>query len=482
MLGQIRKFSSSIYAKILMGIIVIPFVFWGMGSNFIGGNKNVIVVIEKEKYSVQEFLNFIQKFAAPNQKIAKDQIENFLSIFISEKLMEKEFEHFDIKLSDNSLSKLIKIQKDFKRDNKFSRIEYEKFLLKNNIMASIFEADFSKHEKKKQLLNYIGGGVIPSKYLVNMTYDRINQKRNIDLINLNDVFNKKIKFSDEEIKAYFLNNKNKYQETYKSIKLIELNPKKLIGNEEFDDTFFKKIDEIDYMIIEGNNLESIIEKFNLKEVISYTLNESGEDLELNRISNISENLVKNIFGAGDLESIYLIEDKDRFFIVEIIKTEKIQNEINNDVVKNDILLNLGYESKRKLIAEIISKINQNNFNKSDFNKLSKNENVPIKKIFLKNQNDNKILKKELIEQVYDYPEKRVIVVADIDFSETYLIYIDKVTNVNIKTSSDEYNKYLNLSKNKITNELYNTYDNYIKKRYKIDINYKALDTVKNRFN
>ena len=145
MLGQIRKFSSSIYAKILMGIIVIPFVFWGMGSNFIGGNKNVIVVIEKEKYSVQEFLNFIQKFAAPNQKIAKDQIENFLSIFISEKLMEKEFEHFDIKLSDNSLSKLIKIQKDFKRDNKFSRIEYEKFLLKNNIMASIFEADFSKH-------------------------------------------------------------------------------------------------------------------------------------------------------------------------------------------------------------------------------------------------------------------------------------------------------------------------------------------------
>ena len=35
---------------------------------------------------------------------------------------------------------------------------------------------------------------------------------------------------------------------------------------------------------------------------------------------------------------------------------------------------------------------------------------------------------------------------------------------------------------KITNELYNTYDNYIKKRYKIDINYQALDLVKNSFN
>ena len=63
MLGSLRKFSSSIYAKILLGIIVIPFVFWGMGSTFKGGSKNIIVVIEKDKYTVEEFGNFIQKFA-----------------------------------------------------------------------------------------------------------------------------------------------------------------------------------------------------------------------------------------------------------------------------------------------------------------------------------------------------------------------------------------------------------------------------------
>ena len=114
MLGAFRKFSGSIYAKILMGIIIIPFVFWGMGSNFVGGSKNVIVVIDKEKYSVQEFFNFVQKFASPNQKIETDQIEKFLSSFIGEKLMEKEVEHFGIKLSDNSLSKLIKIKRILK--------------------------------------------------------------------------------------------------------------------------------------------------------------------------------------------------------------------------------------------------------------------------------------------------------------------------------------------------------------------------------
>ena len=60
MLGAFRKFSGSIYAKILMGIIIIPFVFWGMGSSITGGSKNVVVVIDKEKYSIQHFSNFIK--------------------------------------------------------------------------------------------------------------------------------------------------------------------------------------------------------------------------------------------------------------------------------------------------------------------------------------------------------------------------------------------------------------------------------------
>ena len=332
------------------------------------------------------------------------------------------------------------------------------------------------------MLNFIGGGILPSKYLVNMTYDKINQKRNIELINLNDIFKKKINFSENQIKSYFKNNKNKYKETYKSVKLIELTPKKLIGSEEFNDTFFKKIDEIDYMIIEGKNLENIIQKFNLKEARSITLNESGKDINLKAINNLSKDLAKSIFDVSDVESISLIEKKDKYFIVEIIKTEEIQREIENETVRKDILLNLENATKRKLISEIIIKINKNNFIKSDFDKLSKDENAPIIKITLENQNDNTVLKKDLISHIYSFPEKKIIVVNDMSFSENFLIYIDKIENVTIKENSDEYQKYLDLSKIKITGELYNTYDNYIRKRYKIDINYQTLDEVKNRFN
>ena len=480
MLGSLRKFSGSIYAKVFLGIIILPFVFWGMGSSIRGGDKNIVVEIDKEKYSIQEFSEFIKKTAV--KKVEPNDIQDFLTNFIGDKLIEKEIEHFKIKLSDSSLKKLVIHQKDFKRENKFSRTEYEKFLLKNNISAVNFESILSKQEKKKQVLDFIGGGILPPKFLVNISYDRINQKRTIELINLNDVFIKQLNFSENQIKNYFENNKDKYTEIYKSLKLLELNPKKIIGNDEFTDLFFKKIDEIDDLIIRGENLDYIVQKFNLDKPNLFSINESGKNHDSKVIETISKSLVKKIFNLDETEPTVLIEDNNKYFIVELYKTENIQKNIKDESTKNEIRSDLGKETKRKLTAEIIAKINNNNFNKLDFDNLSKNENVNVKKISLKNRNDNKVLKKEVVNQVYSFAEKKIIVVNEIGFSENYLIYIDKIENVTIDKNSEEYQKYLNLSKTKIARDLYNTYDNYLSERYKIDINYQALDTIKNYFN
>ena len=395
MLGSLRKFSGSIYAKILLGIIVIPFVFWGMGSSFVGGSKNIVVIIDNEKYPAQEFVNFIQKFADPNEKISSNQVEEFLSAFIGEKLVEHEVKHFKIKLSDDSLGKLVKHQADFKKKNKFSRIEYEKFLIKNNITAATFETSLSNLEKKEQLLDFIGGGIFPSQFLVNNTYNKINQKRNIQLINLDDLLKKEFNFSEEQIKSHYENNKNDYKEIYKSVKIFELTPKKLIGDNEFNDVFFKNIDEIDDIIIQGENLDYIVQKFNLEKPNIFTLNELGQDMNSKIIEDIPNSLGKKIFSLDDSEPTALIEVLDKYFIVEVIKTENIIKNLENETLKKTILINLKKKAKRKFIAEIASKINQNNFIKSDFDKLSKEKNIAIEKISLLSQNDNKILKNEI---------------------------------------------------------------------------------------
>ena len=482
MLSSLRKFSSSIYAKIFLGIIVIPFVFWGMGSSFLGGDKNIVVVIDKEKYTTEDLANFIKSFIPPNQKTNPDKIDELLSVFIGEKLIEKEVKHFGIQLSDNSLIELVKNQKNFMRDNKFSRVEYEKFLLKNNIPAFLFEINLSKEEQKKQLLDFIGGGISPSKFLVNTTYDSINQKRNIHLINLNDLYKKNIKFSEEEIISFYENNKEIFKEVYKSTKILELTPKILIDSDEFNEIFFKRVDEIDNIIVQGENLDSIIRQFELEKAKTIIFNESGKSVNPEISDIISSDLSKKIFSMTEEEPTALIESEDKYFIVEVFKTELIEKNLNDENTRKTILLNLEQKNKREFFTKILSKINQNNFTKLDFDKLSNDKNLQIKKIVLKNQNDNQTLKEDFVKKIYTSPEKKVIMIYDLGLTESLLIYVDKIENVYIDEKSEKYKKYQNLSKIKLAKSLLNTYDNYIKQKYEININYKSLDVVKNYFN
>ena len=65
--------------------------------------------------------------------------------------------------------------------------------------------------------------------------------------------------------------------------------------------------------------------------------------------------------------------------------------------------------------------------------------------------------------------------------ENFLIYINEIGNVSIDEKSENYKKYFNLSKNRIANDLYNTYNSYLENKYEININRKALDKTINYF-
>ena len=93
MLTSIGKFSKSFFIKLLVGIIILPFVFWGMGDVFRGGNQNVIATIESKKLSAQEFANYVNRLNLNEQQIENikkgDLLEKILSEYIGKKVMKQ---------------------------------------------------------------------------------------------------------------------------------------------------------------------------------------------------------------------------------------------------------------------------------------------------------------------------------------------------------------------------------------------------------
>ena len=481
MISALRKFSSSVYAKIFLIIVAIPFIFWGMGPVFTGGNINTIVKIGNKKIQTEEFVQFVKYNASADKKLDKNIINKLLMNFIGEKLIVLEIKDLNIQLSDSALSEIIKNEKIFHRNNEFSRAEYEKFLVTNSLNANTLENNILNEEKKRQLMFLIGGGVIPSNFLINKTYNQLNQSREVQLINLNEIFKKKIKVTDDEINKYYNENKKNYENIYKTIEYLEINPKNLIGQDDFSDLFFQKIDEIDNFILENKTFEFILNNFNLKSSKTITFDKYGKDKNFKKVENFSVKLINTIFNNDTGENVILLEEKDKYYIAEIEKTEKLLKKISDEVVKKDIILNLEKVAKGNLILDFIKKINLKDFNKNDFNNLASEENVLVSNVKVLNKNDTKILKKEIINQIYKFPSKKVIFASDQNLLDNYLIYIDKINNVTITKESEEYTKYTKLTEAKIKNNLFNAYDIYLRKKYEIDINYKALDTIENYF-
>ena len=112
MLDNIRKFSKTFLAKIILVIIIIPFVFWGMGGVFNSGNTNSLAKINNINVSTQDFIEYLNE-SKINQDIVRDNLNNnileqLLTQLISMKILEMEIKDLDIKITDKDLAVKIK--------------------------------------------------------------------------------------------------------------------------------------------------------------------------------------------------------------------------------------------------------------------------------------------------------------------------------------------------------------------------------------
>ena len=157
MIGSFRNFAKTKFAGILVFIMIIPFVFWGMGSMFSSGNTNSIAKINESNISTEEFIDYLNNSGIPQNTIRENLndniIEEILSTVVSAKILDLEIEEYELIISKETLFKMIKKNKNFlDEQGNFQRIKYEKFLLENNQTAPQFELRLKIVNYKKTYL------------------------------------------------------------------------------------------------------------------------------------------------------------------------------------------------------------------------------------------------------------------------------------------------------------------------------------------
>jgi peptidyl-prolyl cis-trans isomerase D len=382
MLTSIKKTTKSVLAKILIAIIILPFLFWGMGDVFRTGNQNVVVTIDSEKVSAQNFVEYVNRLNLSEQQRTNinntDLLDKILSDYVGKKIIALEIIDQGVSLSSRSLKEIIITDDTFQKDNKFSRTKYEKFLLESGISAPVFEQNILAQEKKRQLLTFLSEGINLPEFMVEQEYANENQIKMIQYLELDSLY-RNYSVPIEEIKKTYESNKKLFTQDFKKIIYVELVPGNLTGQKKYNESFFKKIDEIENIILDGGKIINLVKEFNLSLVTINKTNRLKKNIADKDIAKIDGLLFEKIFSPKIINKPELININNKYYLSEVLSIDKIARTLEDKKIKDAIVSQL----KTKYIIEnntrIINDMSQGTFNEVKFKKFSKEKNLEIKK-------------------------------------------------------------------------------------------------------
>jgi len=196
--------------------------------------------------------------------------------------------------------------------------------------------------------------------------------------------------------------------------------------------------------------------------------------------NNEDELGKIIFEKR-LEDNFQIIDKNNFYLVyKIKKINKILPNIDDNKFRSQIKKILYEKFKFEYNSELLKKINTNKFNDDDFVKLTNSKSAKIEKVQLESINDDKKFNINSIKLLYSMPLNSYTLVND-NNNNIYLTKIIKFYEKDISNMTENFESYQNLGNLKIKNNIFSSYDYFLNKKYKIKINEKTLERVKNYF-
>ena len=456
---------------LLIIIIIIAFGFGGFGGGFNSGNQNNIVKINNKNITTQDFIEYLNRSGLSQQviknNIDEDILEELLSTLVSTKLISFEIKDLKLEISEEMIRKKLLMNKNLQNENGvFQRTLYEKFLLSNNLSAPMYEIKLKNNFLQKQLFTYISGGAKSPDFLVKKYYKEKNSKLEIDFIDLNNFYKQIDEFTNDEIQFFINENADKLKQDFIDFTYTIITPKNLTGLDDFDQVFFDKIDDIENKIAKNIDYKSIVAELNL----TPTVVKDFINLE-------NKKTIENTIYNSRNDKIEILEDGGTYIFYQIDKVNTKLPDIN-DIEFNLQIKNLLFQKEKfEYNKKILDKINNNNFNQASFDNFGAEN---IKRIKLNSIMDNKKFEINSVKILYSLPIDNFTLIAD-DNDNVYIAKSVKYEQNDIAKSSDKFNAISNETSAENRNGILKSYDYLLNSKYKVIINQKALNRIKNSF-
>lgn len=249
-----RTILTQIVLFMLMGLLIISFAFWGIGDVFRGFGAQTVAKIGSTEIRIDDYRRAfndrlqdigrqINRPFTPDQARAMGVDRQILGELVAEAALNEKSRSMRLSVSDQTLRDRVMNFSGFKGpDGNFDPVRYQTLLRNNNFTEASFLAAERRLAVRQQLLNAIGGDVVPPKALTEAFWRLQSETRTIEYVRLTPEQAGNIPAaSDEELKKYFEANKAAFRAPeYRALRILHLTPQSLMKDITVSDEDVKK--------------------------------------------------------------------------------------------------------------------------------------------------------------------------------------------------------------------------------------------------
>ncbi len=221
MMERLREGVNSIWVKIILGLVILSFVFAGVGGGLLGGNANIVAKVGDAEIGRAEFEQAYQNERNMMQSRMGEYftallgdpayVESFhrsiLERMVNEVLLEQHAKQLGLRISDAQIQKLILEMPQFQKDGKFDKSSYQATLRRAGFSVDSFAEYLRNDLVRQQLLIAMQG----SDFVLDTEIQRANalimQTRDIQTVSINlQELADAIELNDEQIASYYNDN------------------------------------------------------------------------------------------------------------------------------------------------------------------------------------------------------------------------------------------------------------------------------------
>ena len=325
MLQFIRSKVTSIFIKVLFGILILSFAIWGIGDIFLGNKDGEAVIsIGDKEYNANYFLSAYEKarramrLPPEYEDLVKPQIiESVKQSIIRNGLLSAETLNLNLVYGDTQLKKWVGRSEAFRDSSgKFDPELLRQALFNSGLSEADFFSSLREEMRNNQLISAVASSVSPPDILIEKIFKYRNEKRTVNIVEFTDETIVSLpEQSESDLRKLYTETKSDYMApVYRSVTYVHIDPKELakdimISEEAVAEEYDARRDEL--TIPGSRDLKQLI--FSEEDLAQKFINSITSALSTaevtKRISEIGE--TANVLEMKDVTETDLIDTNER---------------------------------------------------------------------------------------------------------------------------------------------------------------------------